>query len=354
MKWADMPEDQPIEHGLITKSIQQAQVRVEGYNFDMRKHVLEYDDVVNKQREVIYTQRRDVLFAENLREQIERITAEEIGDLVETYLPMQKDGDREDWRPQELYQAVLALYPVPAHVTPDQWDHMTAEEITLELTKGALEAYDGVERRLTPDIMPTAERFVMLRAIDTLWVRHLTDLDILREGIGLVGIGQRDPLVEYKREAFAMWQDLQDQIQRQIVQTIYRLELAAPPPSAAAQQLNPTKPSPGSPQAEAKLVANGQNKNAPTNGLGGSMNTINARNVKASLGALGGGPRPKAVSESAPQPIRADAWDKVGRNDPCPCGSGKKFKNCHYPELQRQRQTVDQSEVKRSINRRRH
>ncbi|MHB8624919.1 MAG: preprotein translocase subunit SecA [Aggregatilineales bacterium] len=349
MKWADMPEDQPIEHRLITSSIQQAQVRVEGYNFDMRKRVLEYDDVVNKQREVIYQQRRDVLTAENLREQIERMTSEEIGALIETYLPVQKDGDRENWQPQELYQAALALYPVPSHITPDKWEHMTAEEITLELTKGALEAYDAVERRLTPAIMPTAERFVMLRAIDTLWVRHLTDLDILREGIGLVAVGQRDPLVEYKREAFAMWQDLQDQIQRQIVQTIYRLELTAPPPQQpmAVPQSNPN--------AEAKLTANGANKGGPTNGLGGTMNTINAKNIRATLGGLGAGtPRPNAASDSAPQPIRADAWDKVGRNDPCPCGSGKKFKNCHYPELQRQRQTVDQSEVKRTINKRRH
>ncbi len=320
MKWADMPEDQPIEHKLITNSIQQAQIRVEGYNFDIRKRVLEYDDVVNKQREVIYRQRQDVLHSENLREQIERMTSEEIEELVATYLPERTERaaeEGEDWQTEDLYRAALVLFPVPDHIRPDHWEDMSAEDVQLELTKGALEAYDTVEQKLSPGIMRVAERQVMLRAIDNLWVRHLTDLDVLREGIGLVAIGQRDPLVEYKREAFAMWQELQAQIQRQVVQLIYRVELA------------PQQPIP------------------PTN-------TLNARNVRAALGMIGGNtPRPKPVQETAPEPARADAWDKIGRNDPCPCGSGKKFKNCHYPEIQRQRQTVAQEEVKKTAGKRR-
>ncbi len=317
MKWADMDESQPIEHRMITGSIQQAQVRVEGYNFDIRKKVLEYDDVVNKQREAIYKERQEVLHADDLRQRIESMTVKEIHAMVDMYLPNTKDSDREDWEPQEVYRAALTLFPVPDHIKPDDWDTMHAEDIEVQLTKGALEAYDRVEEKLTPEIARLAERQVMLRAMDSLWVRHLTDLDMLREGINLVAIGQRDPLVEYKREAFDMWKELQSQIQRQAVQLMYRIELAPQQPPAQ-----------------------------PTN-------TLNARNVRAALGAIGGN-APKAVrpQDSAPEPVRADAWDKAGRNDPCPCGSGKKFKNCHYAEIQRQRQTVAQDEVKRTVNRR--
>ncbi len=256
------------------------------------------------------------------------MTAAEIEDLVDTYLPVGKDGSRDDWELEELYRAALVLFPVPDHINPDAWDdEMSAEDIQLALTKGALEAYDTVEERLSPEIMRIAERQVMLRALDTMWVRHLTDLDMLREGISLMAIAQRDPLVEYKRESFAMWQELQSQIQRQIVQLIYRVELAPQQP-----------PAPNAP---------------PANGLlNGQPNTLNARNVRAALGAIGGN-APRPVQDSAPEPVRADAWDKVGRNDPCPCGSGKKFKNCHYPEIQRQRQTVAQEEVRKTVGKRR-
>jgi len=328
MKWADMPEDEPIEHKLITNSIQQAQVRVEGYNFDIRKKVLEYDDVVNKQRAVIYQQRRDVLKADDLRQRIERMVAEEVEELVDTHLPTGKDNNRDNWQTQELYRAALTLFPVPEHITYEEWDEddLSADDIQLILTKGALEAYEAVEQRISEGLMRVVERQVMLRAIDTLWVRHLTDLDMLREGINLVAIGQRDPLVEYKREAFSMWQDLQSQIQRQIVQLIYRVEVVAQPP--------PEIQRPALPQ--------------PTN-------TLNARNARAALGAVGGNtPRPQPVQDTTPAPIRADMWDKVGRNDPCPCGSGKKFKNCHYPEIQRQRQTVAQEDIKKTVGKRRH
>ncbi len=301
MKTLKMPENEPIEARVISSSIRQAQVKVEGYNFDIRKKVLEYDDVVNKQREVIYKQRQQTLHAENMREQIERMTSEEIHALVEEYLP----DDREEWEIEELYRAALALYPVPDRIKPDRWDTMQPDEIELELVKGAIEVYDAQEVKLTPEIMRMAERQIVLRAIDQFWIRHLTDLDILREGIGLVAIGQRDPLVEYKREAFAMWEELQAQIQHLVVQQIFRVELA--------------------PQQAAPV----------------------ARNIRQGFRDMsGGGPtpvnngRPQPVRENAAEPVRADVWDKTGRNDPCPCGSGKKYKNCHYREMQAQRSAV--------------
>jgi preprotein translocase subunit SecA len=303
MKTFNMPENEPIEHGMISRAIQQAQVRVEGYNFDIRKRVLEYDDVVNKQREVIYKQRQQVLHAESLREQIERWTSEEIDPLVEQFLP----EDRDEWELEELYRAALALYPVPEHIKPERWETMQEEDIALELTKGTIEVYNHVEAKLTPEIMRMAERAIVLRAIDQFWVRHLTDLDILREGIGLVAIGQRDPLVEYKREAFAMWEDLQTQIQHQIVQTIYRVELA-PQPQQQPLAIRNIR------EGLATLSS------AAMSGVGGISST-----------------RPQPVQETAPEPARADIWERTGRNDPCPCGSGKKYKHCHYRQMREQR-----------------
>jgi preprotein translocase subunit SecA len=329
MKTLRMREDEPIEHSLISKSIQQAQIRIEGYNFDIRKRVLEYDDVVNKQREVIYAQRKQVLATENLRAQIERMITEEIGELVDQY--WRKPGGRDDdgtWEPEELYRAALVLYPVPSHIESEHWQDLEDEEITLELTKGALEVYDRLEATVeatikTPGVMRQIEREVMLRATDQLWIRHLTDLDVLREGIGLVAIGQRDPLVEYKRKSFAMWGELQTQIRRQIVQTLFRIEV------------NPQQPSP-----------------AP-----GSSTVSGVHNVRATQAALSSyapgndnGPRPQAVRETAPEPDRADVWSRAGRNDPCPCGSGKKYKNCHYRQIQEQRALTDHESVKKTVS----
>ncbi len=323
MKTLRMPEDEPIRHNLITKSIQQAQIRVEGYNFDIRKQVLKYDDVVNKQREVIYKQRHQILTEGTLREQIERMTAEEIHALVQQYLP----EDREAWQLEELYRAALKQYPVPEHIRPDKWRGMEADDIALELTKGAIEVYDAREARFGAELMRIIEREVMLRAVDQLWVRHLTDLDILREGIGLVAIGQRDPLVEYKREAFLMWEDLQAQIQEMVAQTIYRVELAQP------QQLQQNTP---------------QGHRVPQPQIPSLMPGV--RNIRAAQAALSNyvpaatmDGRPQAVQETAAEPSRADVWSRTGRNDPCPCGSGKKYKNCHYREVQEKRHVAEET-----------
>jgi preprotein translocase subunit SecA len=171
-----------------------------------------------------------------------------------------------------------------------------------------MEVYDAQEAKLTPEIMRLAERQIVLRAIDQFWIRHLTDLDILREGIGLVAIGQRDPLVEYKREAFAMWEELQAQIQHLVVQQIFRVELA--------------------PQQAAPVA---RNIRQSLRDMSGGSNGGNGGN---------GNGRPQPVRETAAEPVRADVWDKTGRNDPCPCGSGKKYKNCHYREIQAQRSAV--------------
>jgi preprotein translocase subunit SecA len=310
MKWADMPEDMPIEHGMISKSIQQAQVRVEGNNFDIRKHVLEYDDVVNKQRETIYSQRRRILEAKpgELRDQIHRMLTEQIQALVEQYL----DGDPDEWNLEELHRSALNVFPVPAHITPDTLAQFNSpDDVELTLVKGALEAYDSRIKQFGDEWMAEAEKQIMLSVVDMLWQRHLTDLDILREGIGLMGYGGRDPLVEYKRESFAMWLALQEEIQAGVVHDIFRV--------APREQRMPQ---------------------------------FRLSNIRAGRGAMPVAAGPQ--QQKAPEPVRnVGMYDSVGRNDPCPCGSGKKFKHCHYLILKDQRQTVAPEAVRHSVSSRR-
>lgn len=278
MQWAKIPEDEPIEHRMVSNAIGQAQVRVEGYNFDIRKRVLEYDDVVNKQREVIYRQRREVLEREDLRDEYLKTLDEQIGKLVDEFAPDQFDA--ESWDLEGLHRQLFTFFPVPAHITPETMTGKSLDDLEDMLLEAVREAYDKKAAELGSELMQRAERLVLLNAIDQHWRRHLTDLDVLREGIGLMAIAQRDPLVEYKREAFTMWQDLQDEIGLQAVRNIFRV------------QANVAQP----------VIRR------PTN-----------------IQAI----RPGAVATTKPEPVRKTAKDSLGRNDLCWCGSGKKYKHCH-------------------------
>lgn len=276
MSWAKIPEDEPIEHGMITKAITQAQIRVEGHNFDIRKRVLEYDDVVNKQRELIYGQRRNILEAESLRDQYTDLVEDQISAVINSFV------DDEESDTEGLYRQLFTVFPVPESITIDSMEEMTAERLEDTLLDAAQTAYENKVVEIG-DIMPRAERFVMLRALDMHWQRHLTDLDILREGIGLMAIAQRDPLVEYKREAFVMFGQMRDQIDRQAVQDIFRVQVNRVQ-QPVRRQMHAYRPN-------ADGAASEPTKAEP------------ARNVR-----------------------------KIGRNDPCWCGSGKKYKHCHYKQ----------------------
>ncbi len=304
MQWADIPEDQPIQHSWISKSIEQAQERVEAYYFDIRKRVLEYDDVVNKQRQAMYKQRDEILTADPaaLREKIHQMVATEIAEFCKTYLV----GERDEWDLDEVYRQALTIYPVPPEITPEVLEAQnSAEDIEVLLLKGALQAYDNKTEELGgPENMAQIERQVILQAMDSLWVRHLTDLDVLREGIGLQAIRQRDPLVEYKIEGFRMWQDLQVEIQSTLVRNIFRVEM-----SRRQEQKVSNVREGGQPMADAATVRT----NAPT---------------------------------AAPEPARIA--NRPGRNDPCWCGSGKKYKHCHYESDQQDRQPVARNQVKQA------
>ena len=265
-----LEEDIPLEHGLVSKSIENAQTKVESHNFDIRKHVVEYDDVMNTQREVIYGERTKILSSENLREVILEMVEKHFSSLVDLHLA----GDHsEEWDINGLLNALRPVLPLPPDLTPDRIAGLRREEVKDALMDLAGQAYDELEGRLGSEMMRRAERWVMLAVIDSLWVQHLTSIDDLREGIGLRAFGQRDPLVEYKSEAFNMFQGLLEAIQYDVVHRIFHLRLVTEEPKPVQN-----------------MVTNRED---------------------------GGAPQPAKVGK------------KVGRNDPCPCGSGKKYKKCH-------------------------
>ncbi|MGE5620039.1 MAG: preprotein translocase subunit SecA [Sphingomonadaceae bacterium] len=265
-----LEEDIPLEHGLVNKSIENAQTKVEAHNFDIRKHVVEYDDVMNKQREVIYGERTKILSTENLRPIIMEMVEKEITGIAEAHLA----GDHaEEWDLDGLLNALRPVLPLPADLTVERLSQLSRDEIREGLLDLAEQAYDRMEQQLGPEMMRRAERWVMLNVIDSLWVQHLTSIDDLREGIGLRAYGQRDPLVEYKAEAYNMFQGLLEVIQQDVVHRIFHVRVVVEEPKPVQN-----------------MVTNREEE-------GGS------------------------------QPVKVGK--KVGRNDPCPCGSGKKYKKCH-------------------------
>lgn len=290
MGWAKLPEDEPIEHGMITRSIAQAQVRVEGYNFDIRKRVLEYDDVVNKQREVIYGQRHEVLAKESLRDEYLKIMEEAIVDVVDEYAT--EDLSSDDWDYDGMYRRLLAIFPVPEEITPDTMAGKDVEELESLLVDAVNSVYDNKGQELGDDMMHRLEKWVMLRAMDSHWQRHLTDLDVLREGIGLMSVAQRDPLVEYKRQSYTMWQGMMDSIRSQAAYQLLTAQVSRPQ-QIARRVTQPVTP---------------------------------VQMQQAARATAGGG----SVADSKPEPVRA--MNKLGRNDLCWCGSGKKYKYCHYKQ----------------------
>ncbi len=277
-----VPDDFPIESKAISKVIENAQERVEGYNFDIRKRVLEYDSVINKQREVIYEQRRRILTSANLRPNILEMVFKTLDNLVDYHTASQWS---EEWNLEGLIQDVGAIFPLPETVTPETWTGMRPDEIKEHLHQLAEEAYNRLEAQVGSEFMREYERFIMLRAVDSRWVRHLTNLENLRQGIGLRALAQEDPLVAYQREAHHLYTELVDAITSDIVHAAYKV---------------PTSPAEPVAQPRYRRVQYGRGDGAAARG-----------------------------QQQAATPARAP-HRKLGRNDPCWCGSGKKYKNCHW------------------------
>jgi preprotein translocase subunit SecA len=264
MQWAGMDENTPIEHSFATRAITNSQVQTEGYHFNIRKHLVEYDDVVNKHREVIYAERKKILEGADLKANIMSMVRDEIQGLVAKHLSdnsYEEEGKRA--RLSALLEDVATIFPLPPQFSRDWLSALGAQEVEGKLTEYAVELYEQREQELGHDSMRIAERLVMLRVIDRLWMEHLTAMEHLRQGIGLRGAAQEQPLVVYKREGYAYFEALLASIQYDVVHSIFHV---------------------------------GVSKEAP--------------------------------KKKEPVSVAKKTGHKVGRNDPCPCGSGKKYKHC--------------------------
>ena len=283
MSWTGIDEDVPIENKLITKSIGNAQVKVESYHFDIRKHLLDFDDVLNKQRETVYADRHQILAGENLKSKIVAMLLQEFQDLVHKYLP---DRHADDWDVPGLLNDVGQICSLPQDLdNEDAVDQLSRDEVSRRLAEHAETSYEAREAELGSEQIRVLERLLLLRAIDIHWVNHLTGMENLRTGIGLHAYGQRDPLVMYRTEGHKMFQELMQRMQYDVVHSLFHVTVAQPPVNGGHRGRAAPKSSP--------------------------MQDVN----------------PKQREPGRPT-------GKVGRNAPCPCGSGKKYKRCHGASVQ--------------------
>jgi preprotein translocase subunit SecA len=326
MQKLGMEEGVPIEHGMVTRAIERAQKQVEAQNFSVRKHLLEYDDVMNKQRETVYALRRQLLEGkiefegENGEEPEVVDTREYIVDLAEAILLSTLDryaGDAID--PEErdyaaLKNAVAEIYGFdPAELDAIELEGMSTSAMADALWPPIIARYEAKEKLVPVEILRKVERDIMLQLVDAQWKDHLYSLDHLKEGIGLRGYGQRDPLVEYKKESYALFLAMKDRIDEEIVRYLWRL---TPVLSEDGQASSPVrKPVQRRPP---QITMSGPSSNPPPSPFGAFGG-----------GGAANGPRPARVGgDDTIKQVKRDE-PKVGRNDPCPCGSGKKYKKCH-------------------------
>ncbi len=315
----DEGREEPIEAGLLTRQIEKAQKKVEEQNFLIRKRVLDYDDVMNEQRRIIYAYRDEVLEGRDMGEQAREEIGQMLARIVEEFTP----GDYvEDWDLEGLFARVAEIFPVSFGLEDVHPNETSRDELTERITEDALQRYDERERELGEELMRVLERYLLLQTIDMRWREHLYDMDYLREGIGLRGLAQIDPLVAYKNEGFELFQDLMNTIWADFTRMVFNVEVEV----QGAEEPEEVVPAP---EAPASSWAGG---GSFTYSGGSSTSTAySALTAGAGAGAAVAEPdAPQAPDEG--QRVaqrRVDAVDQIGRNDPCWCGSGKKFKKCH-------------------------
>ena len=274
-----MEEGHPIEHGLISRAIENAQKKVEGQNFNIRKQLIEYDDVMNQQRAIIYEQRRQALEEENLQPVILDMIEDIVDDLVENHT--QEETPPEEWDLRGLQEAFLSQFSMTLSFEENALEDFTQEGIREFLLEKARNGYSQKEEEWGPEIARDMERLVTLQTVDQRWREHLLAMDHLKEGIGLRGYAQQDPLIEYKREGLEMFQEMVEQIKGEILQMLFRIQVATQEETEHLQEA----------QQQPLVLSHGE-----------------------------------SAAGSKRKPARRSA--KVGRNQPCPCGSGKKYKKC--------------------------
>jgi len=297
-----IPDDQPMEAKILSRQIEGAQKKVEEQNFVMRKNVLRYDDVLNRHRERIYEQRRQVLEGEDLSEQIKLWIDEVVEDTVRAFT---EEEYPEQWDLEALTNAMAALYQteITAQELREDLPEISREALIEEFQADARDEYEAKEEEFGSELMRELERFVVLQVVDMRWREHLENMEALREGVHLRAMAQKDPLVEYTAEGERMFTELGRAIRGEVVLHLFHAELA---PETAQEQLAQPQSANGNLQYEHETAAGA------------------AALAAAGGGAVGGAPAPAAV-----RTVQASPHSKLGRNDPCWCGSGKKFKRCH-------------------------
>jgi preprotein translocase subunit SecA len=294
---AGMREGEAIESKMLTRQIERAQRKVEAHNFDIRKNLLEYDDVANDQRKVVYHQRSELMAADELRESVIAIRAEVVESLVERYVP--PGSLEEQWDAEGLSHALESDFALHADVAKWLKDDKTLNEesIRRRCVETLQASYEEKEQAYGAETMRMVEKSVMLRQLDLHWKEHLAGMDYLRQGIHLRGYAQKNPKQEYKREAFEMFGEMLEQVKHDTISILARVRIQS---DEDVQRL----------EAQRRAVQK-----------------LQARH--AEMSALGGGESPEEESPAAPATPFIRDGRKVGRNEPCPCGSGRKFKQCH-------------------------
>jgi len=292
-----MEDDQPIQHKMITSAIERAQKKVEGRNFDIRKAILQYDDILNKQRQVIYDQRSSVLFADNMDEIIFGMLEQLVEDITEGYLS--EEIHPTDWDLEGMVEYLNKFY-FTEELSVDDINGKKKEEIRDYLIEFGKQNYKDKEEKFKEENMNKIAKYIALRVIDRNWMSHLDNMDELRQGIGLRAYGQKDPLTEYKFESFDMFNEMTSSIREDIIRSIFRIEV----------------------HEDGKLDQAQTNRNLNYSD-GGTISALSAaKDKQQSQQRQTNTNKDKQTHSTVVKP------DEPGRNDPCPCGSGKKYKKC--------------------------
>jgi preprotein translocase subunit SecA len=318
-----MTEGVPIESKLISRRIETAQKSVEAQNFDARKHLLEYDDVMNKQRETIYAIRRSALEGKDQRDYVLGIAEDVARELVDTYCPREQHPNQ--WNATQFLAEVHSQFGIDAKAAGADPGQLSYEQLGNAAADAVVKRYEEREKQFTPELMRWLERRIILDVVDSQWKDHLLSLDHLKEGIGLRGYAQKDPIVEFKKEAFVLFEDMMARIDNETIRYLFHIQIQqGEQPGQAQPRPEPPRPQ-HPPSAQAAVASAAARASEPPAqrlpDVARQLERKQQRQQKDLQYQTGAG------QAEAPKPVRTGA--KVGRNDPCPCGSGKKYKKCH-------------------------
>ncbi|MFA7685833.1 MAG: SEC-C metal-binding domain-containing protein, partial [Candidatus Gracilibacteria bacterium] len=314
MEFLKVPEDMPIENGMISHSIESAQKKVEGHNFDIRKHLVEYDDIMNVHRNIIYKRRKELLDKENIHEEVITMMKEIAQGIVTSHT--EPDYNPKTWNQKNVFEALTTIYKDEnSELKLEEFEEIKDQQKLIDLASQYL--VDSYQKKISElpeeSLIYPLEKAVFLRTNDNLWMEHIDEMSHLRETVAFAGYAQRDPLVEYKAQAFEMFDELINTVHSNTINTLFKVDIRKAVPHQILAQSEVRNMQTNEDQVQAQLT-----------GSGITHSTLNNRNSNND--------NPVIIKTSGAETLvqeQKSAFPKVGRNDPCPCGSGKKYKKCH-------------------------